>query len=134
METSVNSWQNIGIMYIYALKHIPHKYRDTYMMLVRNSFGYSKSQTIYATLGFWAEKSGASISAIKRHIHYLVKNEHVQVIKKHEFIEGGGKNPYAYRVSYPDVGNIHIDKTMEPKEKYDPNKAGWNFKKYKGAK
>lgn len=107
-DSPSNGWQNIGIMYLYALDNIPAIYRDTFMAIVRNSFGYRKKDTSYKPQEFLSKKIGIPRSKFQRHMTYLIDNHHIKVIRKHEYVDGGGKNPYSYQPVYPDKGFISL--------------------------
>jgi len=98
---SNNGWQNVGICYDMASNEINSKYRDTYLQIVKYSFGYCQSNTNRYTLEEWSKKTNISKSTLIRHIKWLIKNNFIKVITHKGFIKGGGSKPYAYEPIFP---------------------------------
>jgi len=114
-QISNNGWQNIGICYIMASEKIEPKYRDTYLQIIKYSFGYCQSKTNKYTLEEWNKKTNISKSTLIRHIRWLEENKYIKVITYKSYIKGGGSKPNVYAPTFPykinkKYGHIKINK------------------------
>lgn len=118
---SNNGWQNIGICYAMASEKIKPKYRDTYLQIIKYSFGYCQSKTNRYTLEEWSKKTNISKSTLIRHIKWLEDNEYIKIITYSDYTKGGGSKPNQYAPIFPykidkKYGHIKIDKEQDKKQ------------------
>ena len=100
-ESSVNSWENIGICYIFALDKIEQKYRDSWMAIVRYSFGFGSPSTNRKKHEWWCEVLKISKPTFIKHSKWLEENKFIKIHHHNGFIEGGGSAPYSYSPIFP---------------------------------
>lgn len=109
-----NGWQNIGIMYKYALSlNMKPVEFSIFMLIVNYSFGYKKTETEISIKQFVNELNISNSTAI-RTIKKLLDSGSVERIKWQNM---GPKQIYKYRLKFPpkQFGYISIN-TKNKKE------------------
>lgn len=103
---SNNGWQNIGIMTQYSYKTIPHKYRDVFLKIVTESFGYKRNKTAHLTQDDWSVSLGISKKTFISHIKWLEENNHIKINTLSSYVQGGGSKPQSYSPCF--VRGLHV--------------------------
>lgn len=98
---SQNSWQNQGIMRKWAKENIQKNYRETFLDIVDESFGYGNRKTLHKTINQWADTFEISRSTFKRHVQWLSEHKFITINTWKAFIPGGGSKPNSYSPCFP---------------------------------
>ena len=119
-----NGWQNVGIMAQYARQKIDQKYRQVFMDIVQESFGYGMSKTLHKTQSHWAKEFGISERTFMRHINELALNGYVKINHQKGYIVGGGSKAYSYSPTFPRHANIWMKSVKKSTSKSEPEDNG----------
>jgi len=96
-----NSWQNQGIMRNWAKQNIPKLYREVFLDIVDESFGYGRKKTMHKDMKYWSNKFEISRRKFQMHTDWLEKNNFITKNTWHGYIPGGGSEPNSYSPCYP---------------------------------
>ncbi len=129
IDIATNNWQNIGIMWIFARKEIPGKYRNVFMVLVEKSFGRG-NDFVKINGRNLAKECDISRPTLLVHLEWLIDNKFIKVYHTKGFVEGGGKESYSYYPIFPDNGHIYLHKSKKKDIKISKGEEankGWKY-------
>lgn len=125
-----NAWQNIGICYLFALENIEQKYRDTFMFIVRLSFGFGKTETPRLSQAELAKRCGISRPTLTAHLHKLIDLELIQQNESSKYMKEGGSEAFSYSPIFPKgYGKLWIKKEkIKEQTKEETKSQSWDGK------
>ena len=90
----------------YAYEHIPTKYRNVYLGIVRYSVGYGEAYSRPMNQKEWAKSLRIGNKKFNSDVNWLIENGFIRCTKKRGFIETGGSAPLQYGPVFKEDFNV----------------------------